>query len=189
MHQNDLTERRTSVASLRVAAHLIVGLSLLAGPASLALPEEAASRGAVPPELEFAFEEIVTLASEIKVGTTPYGERNIVPITGGTFSGPNIEGRIRPGGWDWQLATGGGCFLIKADYMIQADDGTTINVLNTGRFCRQSTGDAGRGLTTPVFEAPIGKHDWLNGGTFVGMLDGTTLDGKPAVRIRFYKAK
>jgi len=50
------------------------------------------------PRLEFAFEEIVTLGHAIPVGETPRGRRNIVPITGGTLSGPGIEGTIVAGG-------------------------------------------------------------------------------------------
>ncbi len=43
-------------------------------------------------------------------------------------------------------------------------------------------------LTTPVFEAPKGKYDWLNGGAYVGTVEGMMMDGKRAVRIRFFKA-
>src|ERR1017187_423235 len=52
------------------------------------------------PHLEFVFEEFVTLGASIHPGETPFGERNIVPITGGTFSGPNIRGKVMSGGWD-----------------------------------------------------------------------------------------
>ena len=60
------------------------------------------------PQLEFVFEEAVTLAPSVHTGKTPLGERNIEPITGGTFSGPNIKGTVMPGGWDlavdrWRL--------------------------------------------------------------------------------------
>ena len=141
------------------------------------------------PTLEFVFEEIVTLGTDTKVGTTPWGDRNIVPITGGTFAGPRIKGKILPGGWDWQLTTPGGCFSLHANYMIQADDGAIINVDNKGTFCKSSDGKDPKWLTTPSFEAPKGPHDWLNGGAFVGTLQGTTLDGKRAVRIRYYQAR
>jgi len=67
------------------------------------------------PHLEFVLEEFVTLGASIHPGETPFGERNIVPITGGTFSGPNIRGKVMSGGWDWQLATKTGCHSIQAD--------------------------------------------------------------------------
>jgi len=154
-----------------------------------AVPAVRAQTAAVEtPRMEFVFEEIVTLASAVHPGATPYGERNIIPITGGTFSGPKIKGKVLPGGWDWQLTTKTGCFRIQADYMIQTDDGAIINVVNKGTSCKTATEKAGRLLTVPVFEAPMGPHEWLNGGAYVGTLDGTTVDGKPAVRIRFYRA-
>lgn len=142
-----------------------------------------------PPRLEFVFEEVVTLGADVPFGTTPWGKRNIVPITGGTFSGPALHGKIVPGGWDWQLTTPGGCFALKADYMIQEDDGTMIHVLNQGAVCENSRGTRTALLTAPVFEAPKGPHDWLNGGVYVGTLEVTKVDGKPTVRIRYYRAE
>lgn len=141
-----------------------------------------------PPQLKFVYEEQVTLASAIPVGETPMGKRNIVPITGGAFSGPGLKGKILPGGWDWQLANASGCFSLHADYMIQTDDGAIIHVVNAGMVCPNSAGTHDAVLTTPVFEAPKGKYDWLNGGAFIGTLKVITLDGKPAVRIQFFKA-
>jgi len=140
------------------------------------------------PTLEFIFEEHVLLGEDISVGETPMGERNIVPIIGGTFEGPGIRGSILPNGWDWQLKTAGGCFLIEADYMIKTDDGVVINVLNNGRFCESATGEHSSGLTTPVFEAPKGKYDWLNGGAYVGTLVLGETGAARAVHIRFYRA-
>lgn len=145
--------------------------------------------GEKAPVPEFVFEELVTLAPGLKVGKTPYGDRNIVPITGGTFSGPHIKGTVMPGGWDWQLGVPGGCFKLEANYMIRADDGTVINVLNKGTTCRDLAEPGARLITVPSFEAPIGPHAWLNDGAYWGTLEVTQSDGKPAVRIRIYKAR
>ena len=158
--------------------------------AALVLPSVAHAQATPPPAptLEFTFEETVTLAADVKVGATPWGERNIVPITGGTFAGPRIKGKVLPGGWDWQLKVPGGCFSLHANYMIQADDGAIINVDNSGTVCESVDGKQPKLFTVPTFEAPKGPHDWLNGGAFVGTVQVTTVDGKPAVRIRFYQA-
>ncbi|HKF46017.1 MAG TPA: DUF3237 domain-containing protein [Terracidiphilus sp.] len=146
---------------------------------------------AVPPSpsLVYVYEEFVTLGPDQPVGETPEGRRNIVPITGGMFKGPRLNGRVLPGGWDWQLASSGGCFTIHADYMIETNDGVIINVRNVGTQCKSSEGKPGALLTSPVFEAPKGKYDWLNGGAYVGTLELTTVDGKRAVHIRFYQAQ
>jgi hypothetical protein len=73
--------------------------------------------------------------------------------------------------------------------MIQAEDGAIINVVNKGTMCKGSDGKSPKGFTTPVFEAPLGPHDWLNGGAYVGTFEVITEGGKPAVRIRFFKAQ
>jgi hypothetical protein len=73
--------------------------------------------------------------------------------------------------------------------MIQTDDGVMINVRNVGTQCKSTGGNEGALLTSPVFEAPKGKYEWLNGGVYVGTLEGASLNGTPAVRIRFYKAQ
>jgi len=149
--------------------------------------QSSAPTHANPPHMEFVYEETVTLGASMHPGATPFGERNIVPITGGTFSGPRLKGKILPGGWDWQLSTNG-CFLISANYMIQTDDGVIINVDNRGRVCSKPGVKPGPIFTTPVFEAPLGAYEWLNGGAYVGTIEGATVDGKPAVHIRFFKA-
>jgi hypothetical protein len=137
------------------------------------------------PHLEFVYEEVVTLGQDVPFGTTPWGKRNIVPITGGVFTGEKLKGNVLSGGWDWQLTTPAGCFSLHADYMIQTDDGVMIHVVNSGTVC-------GKGeplLTNPVIEAPEGKYGWLNGGVYVSSIEGTQLEGKRAVRIRIYRAR
>lgn len=141
------------------------------------------------PQLEFVFEEVVTLGASYHPGATPWGERNIVPITGGTFSGPNIKGKILPGGWDWQLASKTGFNRIQADYMLQTDDGVIINIVNKGTMGGPNAGKPSPVYTSPAFEAPIGRYSWLNEGAYVGTLEVTNVDGKFAVRIRIYKAR
>lgn len=169
-------------------------LHTLAGAAAIVVAtgpvhaQQAASPPAAP-VLEFAFEEIVTLAADIPVGRTALGERNIVPITGGTFEGPGIRGTIIPGGWDWQLRRPDGCTQIKADYMLRTDDGVVINVVNSGVLCRSADGGLLAARTTPVFEVPVGKYDWLGKSAFIGTLEPVKLPSGPAVKIRFYRAR
>jgi len=172
---------------------LVASLAICGFGFALAVPPRASAQAApaaapAAPTLEFIFEENVTLADSVHVGATPRGQRNIVPITGGAFSGPNIRGKVLPGGWDWQLAFPDGCFSLEANYMIQTDDGVVINVINKGTTCPDSSGKRTRMLTAPVFEAPDGPYRWLNDGAYVGTVDVETIDGKPAVHIRFYKA-
>lgn len=161
--------------------------------AAMALPLAAQAQAAdapadAAPKLEFAFEEVVTLAAGMPVGPTALGGRNIIPITGGTFKGPGLSGEILPGGWDWQLRRADGCLQIKADYMLKTDDGVIINVVNQGVSCPRAAGEPAYVRTVPVFEPPLGKYAWMGQSAFVGILVSERKPGAaPAVRIRFYR--
>ena len=56
------------------------------------------------PQLEFALQLKVTLGEAYSCGETQHGRRTIIPITGGTFEGPQIKGTIINGGADYQIA-------------------------------------------------------------------------------------
>ena len=170
----------------RLAAVMLLLLASLSGLQKAAC---AATSDSQMPQLEFIFEETVLLGEGVGAGTTPLGDRFIIPIAGGTFEGPGdgtgFKGIIRPGGWDWQLKRADGCVWAMADYMLQTDDGSVINVRNQGPMCPGRDGQPV--LLTPVFEAPMGRYGWLNQSAFVARLEVVTSDGKPAVRIRFYR--
>jgi hypothetical protein len=72
------------------------------------------------------------LDSMITLGSTPYGERRLVGITGGTVTGAKLTGRILPGGADWQIVRSDGCADIQARYVIEADSGARIMVDSNG---------------------------------------------------------
>ena len=55
------------------------------------------------PETEYVMTLNVKLGQAYGVGKTAKGNRFIVPITGGTFEGPNIKGEVLEGGADYQL--------------------------------------------------------------------------------------
>jgi hypothetical protein len=156
-----------------------------AGAASLA----AAASAQQAPALEFAFEEIVTLGEATSPGDTARGGRLIIPITGGTFEGPEIRGTVVPGGWDWQLRRADGCTDVEADYFLKTDDGVVINVVNKGVICPGEGGAFRPVRTHPVFEAPRGKYEWLSQTAFVGTLEPAPPAAGPAVKIRFYRVR
>ena len=124
------------------------------------------------PQLEFALQLKVTLGEAYSCGDTQHGQRTIIPITGGTFEGPNIKGTIINGGADYQLnnkATGR--TELEAIYCIKTDDGVNIHVRNRGII---NSGKDEQGNPTfyfkaaPQFEAPVdSKYAWLNNAIFV----------------------
>lgn len=115
------------------------------------------------PELEFVLQLKVQLGHSYSVGQVAHGFRNIVPITGGTFEGPNIKGEVLNGGADYQMHNmEKGCSDVEAIYCLRTDDGVNIHIRNVGIM-------AGKYFyTTPRFEAPVNsKYAWLNQAIFV----------------------
>jgi Protein of unknown function (DUF3237) len=66
------------------------------------------------------------------LGRTPYGGRRIIGILGGTVHGPKLNGRILPGGTDWQIIRSDGAADISARYTIETDAGARILVASDG---------------------------------------------------------
>ena len=84
------------------------------------------------PQLEFALQLKVTLGEAFAINNTQHGRRTVIPITGGTFEGPNIKGTIVNGGADYQLANADGRTELEAIYCIKTDDGVYIHIRNRG---------------------------------------------------------
>ena len=142
--------------------------------------------GAEAPGLEFVMQLKVTLGETYSCGETQHGRRTVIPITGGTFEGPNIKGTILNGGADYQLATGGRT-EIEAIYSIKTDDGIYIHIRNRGIIASGGAEQGGRPSfyfrCAPQFEAPAdSKYAWLNNSLFLcapsfsGGFNGITLN-------------
>jgi Protein of unknown function (DUF3237) len=71
------------------------------------------------------------LAEILPLGQTPYGERRIINILGGRVEG-RLNGRILPGGADWQIIRRDGVADLKARYTIETDAGARILVASDG---------------------------------------------------------
>jgi hypothetical protein len=85
-----------------------------------------------PPSLEHLCDLAVTIAAPVEVGQTPAGLRRMIPITGGTVTGPRVNGKVLAGGADFQLILGGGTQAhLDARYVIELDDGSRVFVQNT----------------------------------------------------------
>ena len=125
-------------------------------------------------ELEPLLRIRVTLEPIRDLGVTPLGRRRIIGITGGTFSGPRIAGKVLPGGADWQVIRPDGSAYLDARYTLQTDDGALIYVNNKGyrhgpkdvieRMARGEDVDPSLYYmrATPWFETSAPKYDWLN---------------------------
>jgi hypothetical protein len=132
-----------------------------------------------PPALSFTFEIRAQVGPPLQVGRTPRGERRIVSITGGTFEGPSIRGRVLPGA-DWQLVHEDGFTELDTRYALETSEGDLIYVQNAG--VRDAPAEvmaellAGRPVdpaavyfrTVPRFETSAPHLQTLVRSTFVG---------------------
>lgn len=123
-------------------------------------------------------EPIFTIHAELEaimnLGQTPYGERRIIGISGGTVRGPRLSGRVLPGGADWQIIRADGAADIQARYTIESDAGARILVSSDGlrhgppdvmeRLARGDSVDPGQYYfrTAMRFETADASLDWLN---------------------------
>ncbi len=139
----------------------------------------------VPPRTEFVYEAVVDIAPTVPLGDSPLGERRIVPITGGTFEGPNIRGKVLPGGADRQLIRKDGVRRLDALYEMQAEDGAIITVRNQVLIA-PGGGGADYRFSTLDITAPEGPHAWLNRLVFVGTLNSLR-PAREAVLVRVFK--
>jgi hypothetical protein len=119
------------------------------------------------------------LAPPLEYGEIDGLRKRFIPVTGGTVSGPRLQGRVLPGGGDWQSVGADGLSHVHARYSIQASDGTTIGVTNSGVrtaaaavMAKLVAGievgpDEYYFRTSPVFEVADGPHGWLRRHLFV----------------------
>lgn len=138
----------------------------------------------VAPNLEFVMELKVTTDPAQNIGPTSHGVRRFIPITGGTFEGPNLKGNVLNGGADYQFFTentkGDSRTEIEAIYTIKTDDNVLIHIRNEGLVVRikeenvpQKTDNQADYTklyfrAAPKFEAPANsKYDWMNNALFV----------------------
>jgi len=147
------------------------------------------------PELAFAFEVVVQVGPPLVVGPGACGTRRIVAILGGTFEGPALQGRVLPGGADWQIIHADGLSQLDTRYTLETDSGDLIYVQNRG--IRHAPAEVMERLlagepvdpaqvyfrTTPVFETAAPSLQWLTRSVFVGTGERQPL----TVTVRFWR--
>jgi muconolactone delta-isomerase len=134
------------------------------------------------PRLTPAYRLEATLGQPLDLGDTAYGRRRIVPLTGGTFTGPQLNGELLPGGSaDWQIVLPDGTALGDIRYTLQTDGGDLLYVQSRGvrhgsaevleRLARGEDVDASEYTfrTSTQIETAAQGLDWLNKGVFVSV--------------------
>jgi Protein of unknown function (DUF3237) len=134
------------------------------------------------PRLTQVFRLEATLGQPLDVGETAQGHRRIVPLTGGTFTGPELEGKLLPGASaDWQIVLPDGTALGDIRYALETDSGDLLYVQSRG--VRHGSAEVlerlGRGepvaaseytfRTATRIETAAPHLDWLNKGVFISV--------------------
>lgn len=139
----------------------------------------------------------ISLAPAQELGDTPQGRRRIINITGGTFRGERLSGKVLPGGADWQVIRADGVADLDARYTLETADGALIYVRNHGY--RHGPADVLRKLslgeevdpslyymrTTPLFETGDARYTWLNRLICIG----TGARKKSSVHLEIFEVK
>ena len=122
------------------------------------------------------------LGQPLELGETAQGRRRIVPLTSGTFTGPELRGSLVPGASaDWQTVLTDGTALGDIRYTLQTDDGALLDVRS--RSVRHGSAEVlarlGRGEEVDPSEYTFRAAtqiataaralDWLNKGVFISV--------------------
>jgi hypothetical protein len=110
-----------------------------------------------------------------QIGATPFGQRTVVPVSGGSFEGERLRGTISPhAGSDWLLRRADGSFQQDVRLSLQTHDGALILMSYRGvRFASEEvSARLARGeivdrsqyylRTAPFFETGDARYAWLN---------------------------
>ena len=134
------------------------------------------------PSLTRVYRLEATLGEPLDLGDLAQGRRRIVPLTGGTFTGPELNGKLLPGSSaDWQIVLPDGTALVDVRYTLQTDDRNLLYVQSRGvrhgsadvleRLARGEDVDASEYTfrTSTQIETAAPALDWLNKGVFISV--------------------
>ena len=134
------------------------------------------------PQLSLVYRLQARLGEPLDLGDSALGRRRIVPLTAGTFTGPEISGRLLAGASaDWQTVLSDGTALADLRYTLQTDAGHLLYVRSHGvrhgspdvlaRLARGEDVDPGEYSfrTTTRIQTAAPELDWLNKGIFIAV--------------------
>jgi hypothetical protein len=112
-------------------------------------------------ETEFLYKINLTLDAPVDIGNIPVGKRVIYPVSGGSFEGPKMKGKVRAFGADWVLRLDSVTTKLDVKLLLETDDGQLISSSYTGIVHNNPDGTTYWRIS-PVFETVSKKYNWLN---------------------------
>jgi hypothetical protein len=108
------------------------------------------------------------------------GRRCVVPLVGGVFTGPELNGDLLPGGSaSWQMVLPDGTAVAEIRYTLRTDRGALLYVRSSGVHqgkCADVDSDEYLFHATTRIETAAPDLDWLNKGVFVSVAGRTTVN-------------
>jgi hypothetical protein len=74
----------------------------------------------------------VTVEGPQAIGAVPKGKRVTAPVTGGSFEGARLRGKVLPGSSDWTLLRSDGVLELDLRLTLETDDGALIHMASFG---------------------------------------------------------
>jgi len=146
------------------------------------------------PSLEFAFDLVVDIEDGWHIGRGSDEKLWFTPIVGGRAEGPRLSATVVPGGGDWSTKRQD-TTQVEARYLLRADDGAMIDVVNRGYFRAtrdvEERLDAGEEVsekeyyfrTAFTFRTDAPQHRWLAENQLIGV----ATDAGGQINIRVYQ--
>ena len=105
------------------------------------------------------------LGPAVDIGEVPGGHRWVAPLAGGTFTGPELNGSVLPGGSATWRVLQDGTARAETRYTLQTDRGALLYVRSSG----VGRGEPAQRLFHAVtrIETAEPSLDWLNNGVFL----------------------
>ena len=103
----------------------------------------------------------LSTASTQEIGSVPHGTRVTFPITGGSFEGERLRGKVLPGGGDWVIKRADGVLELDLRITLLVDDGALVHMTFEGIRDDGAPG-APYFRTLPRFETADARYSFLN---------------------------
>jgi hypothetical protein len=174
----NLTQRNfAKIAATIGALGLVLAATDLAASAAKAADPTSATPASTQPaprstqddklQSEFLFDLNLEAQTPHNLGSAG-GGRLIVPVSGGTFAGPNLKGTIVAPGGDWIVQRPDGSRVLDVRIVLQTDDGQKIYMSWRG-IAYAAPGGTLFARILPMFETAAAKYAWLNNVVAVGV--------------------
>lgn len=137
----------------------------------------------------------VEIAAPQEIGEAQFGQRRVIPITGGTVIGDGWQGKVLAGGADFQRIVTPRLSELDARYVLETDEGETIFVQN--RALRAADPELVQKIVngeavdpaqiyfrcTPILETSAERFKWVTERLFIG----TGVRRPDCVELEFYE--